>query len=216
LLARLYDPTEGEILWDGIDIRSFDPQEYRNSIGAIFQDFVRYEITARENIGLGDVTRINDDHSISRAAAAAGIAGLIEGLPYGYETTLSRWLAEDDMGADLSGGEWQKIALARMFMRDAILLILDEPTASLDAQAEYDLYSRFVELMSGRTGLLIAHRFSTVRMADTIAVLEDGQITEYGSHGELIDYDGTYAKLHNMQVDLYFASIEPRKKMGLT
>jgi ATP-binding cassette subfamily B protein len=209
LLTRLYDPTEGQILWDGIDIREFDPVELRRHMGAIFQDFVHFDLTAFENIALGDVSKLNNgskplaEKLAREAARKAGIHDALEELPQGYNTILSRWLAEDGKGVDLSGGEWQKIALARMFMRDADLLILDEPTAALDVQAEYDIYSRFIELMSGKISLLISHRFSTVRMADTIAVLEDERIIEYGGHEELLTRAGTYAKLYNMQADRY-------------
>ncbi len=177
LLTRLYDPTEGQILWDGIDIREFDPSDLRQRMGAIFQDFVRFDLTAFENVALGNVEKLgNGNRRIAeelarQAAIKAGIHDTLQALPQGYHTVLSRWLAEDGQGVDLSGGEWQKIALARMFMREAELLILDEPTAALDAQAEYDIYSRFVELVDGRTSLLISHRFSTVRMADVVAVL---------------------------------------------
>lgn len=203
LLTRLYDPMEGQILWDGIDIREFDPSELRCRIGVIFQDFIRYDLTVHENIGLGNVKQMEHSDTIRQAAAKAGIHEKIGTLPHGYETTLRQWLVGKTIGVDLSGGEWQKIALARMFMRDADLLILDEPTATLDAQAEYDLYNSFVELMAGRTSLLITHRFSTVRMADLVAVLENGQITEYGSHSELLALNGTYAQLYNMQAECY-------------
>ncbi len=203
LLARLYDPTEGEILWDGIDIREFDPIDLRRHMGSIFQDFVRYDLTVRENIGLGDVEQIEQCEAVCQAARKAGAHEMIEKLPQGYETSLSRWLTGKAPGVDLSGGEWQKIALARMFMRDVDLLMLDEPTAALDVQTEYDLYSRFTELMNGRTGLLITHRFSTVHMADIVVVLDQGQITEYGTHMELINLDGTYARLYNMQAGHY-------------
>jgi ATP-binding cassette subfamily B protein len=205
LLARLYDPTEGQILWDGIDLRAFDPGELRSRLGVIFQDFTHYDLTAQENIGLGNVTQVGNMDRVRQAAAAAGVDSAIEGLPRGYQTILSRWLAEEGEGpgADLSGGEWQKIALARMFMREADLLMLDEPTASLDAQSEYDLYKRFVGLMDGRTSLLISHRFSTVRMANLIVVLEDGRITECGMHEELVLRGGTYASLYKMQAELY-------------
>jgi len=203
LLTRLYDPTEGEILWDGVDIREFDPACLRRKMGVIFQDFMRYDFTAQENIGLGDVERVADIDHVRRAAQKAGVHATIESLPHGYQTMLSRMFAEDGYGVDLSGGEWQKIAIARMFVRDADLLILDEPTASLDAQAEYEIYSRFIELVEGRTSLLISHRFSTVRMADVIAVLANGRIIELGTHNELIANMGTYAKLYNMQAERY-------------
>ncbi|HYN89347.1 MAG TPA: ATP-binding cassette domain-containing protein, partial [Ardenticatenaceae bacterium] len=140
---------------------------------------------------------------IRRAAVDAGVHTLIEGLPNGYQTILSRWFADGEPGVDLSRGEWQKIAIARIFMRDADLLILDEPTSFLDAQAEYEFYNRFLELVAGRTSLLISHRFSTVRMADAIAVLKDGRITEYGLHAELLALGGAYARLYNLQAERY-------------
>lgn len=202
LLTRLYDPVEGEILWDGIDIRAFDPEDLRRRIGVIFQDFIRYAFTAQENIGLGDIEHLEDSTRVCQAAAKAGVDATIQNLPLGYQTLLSRAFGQDRAGVDLSGGEWQKVALARMFMRDADFLILDEPTASLDAQAEHELYSRFTELVKRRTCLLISHRFSTVRMAETIAVLEDGKITEIGSHDSLCSLEGAYARLYNMQISL--------------
>lgn len=203
LLARFYDPLEGQILWDGIDIREFDPQELRQHIGAIFQDFSHYDLTVQHNIGMGNVTQIDNDEVIQQAAIKAGIHERIREFPQGYRSFLGRWLSDKDSGIDLSGGEWQKIALARMFMHDADLLILDEPTASLDAQTENDLYTQFGRLMRGRTSLLITHRFSSVRMADTIAVIENGQITEIGTHEELILSGGTYKHLYSMQAEQY-------------
>ncbi len=206
LLTRLYDPSEGQILWDGIDIREFHPSEYRQRIGTIFQDFMRYDLTVRENIGLGNLAKIDDINCIQQAAQQASIHDDIMRLPQGYETELSRMFAEEEQGIDLSGGQWQRVATARMFSRSADLLILDEPTAALDAQAEYELYSHFAELMLERTGVLISHRFSTVRMADAIAVLQDGRIIEYGTHEALINNQGTYAKLYNMQAESYVSS----------
>ena len=204
LLTRLYDPTEGEILWDGIDIREFEPAALRAQIGVIFQDFMQYAFTAQENIGVGAIRHMKDLSRIETAARRAGIHTTITNLPHGYQTILSRVFGDDETGVEFSGGEWQKIALARLFMRQsAEMLILDEPTASLDAQAERDIYLRFVELMRGRTGLLISHRFSTVRMADFIAVLEEGRLTEYGDHESLLAHGGTYARLYRMQADRY-------------
>jgi ATP-binding cassette, subfamily B, bacterial len=211
LLARLYDPTEGQILWDGTDIREFDPTEFRQHVGAIFQDFAHYDLSVHENIGLGNVSQIEDRRGIEEAARKAGLHDRIERLPLAYESILSRMLARPEESVDFSGGEWQKLALARMFLRPADLLILDEPTAALDAQAEYELYQQFRQLMRGRTCLLITHRFSTVRMADRIAVLEDGQISEYGTHTDLLARQRTYAKLYSMQAERYTeASLLPQ------
>jgi ATP-binding cassette, subfamily B, bacterial len=210
LLTRLYDVTEGAILWDGIDIRCFDPADLRQQMGVIFQDFVRYNLTLRENIGLGDVVHLdNEAHPagearIQQAGRQAGLADVILKLPRGYDTVLSRWLVEEaDAGGDLSGGQWQKVALARLFMRQAALHILDEPTAALDAQAEHEIFEQFVSLTAGRTSLLISHRFSTVSMADLVAVLENGQVTEYGSHADLMAAGGSYARLYTLQAARY-------------
>jgi ATP-binding cassette, subfamily B, bacterial len=203
LLTRLYDPSEGQILWDGIDIREFDVDEYRQHIGAIFQDFVQYDLSARENIGLGDVTAIKDLAKVQNAARKTGMHKFINALPEQYEAILSRWLAEEGDGVDLSGGQWQKIAISRMFMREADFMILDEPTAALDAKAEYEIFSQFADLVANRTSLLISHRFSTVRMADNIAVLQDGEIIEYGSHHELMELDRHYKDLYSKQAMQY-------------
>ncbi len=209
LLTRMYDPTEGQILWDGVDLREFDLLALRQRMGVIFQDFIRYDLSILENIALGDVTRLESEkldaaEELARQAAMkVGIHAKVRNLPKGYQTVASRWLAEDGDGIDLSGGEWQKIALARMLVRDAEFLILDEPTAALDPQAEYEIYNSFVNLVSKRTSLLISHRFSTVRMADQVAVLENGKIAECGKHEELIKAKGNYFRLYEMQAARY-------------
>src|SRR4029077_5947434 len=183
LICPLYDPAEGRILIDGIDIRDFEPGELRRQIGAMFQDYVDYQATAAENIGLGNLPEIADRDAVVNASKQAGSDELISHLPEGYDTALGKWF---DTGVNLSGGEWQKVALARAFMReDARILLLDEPTSALDAQAEYDLFERLRSLTHGRTAVYISHRFSTVRRADRIVFLEHGRLVEEGAHGEL-------------------------------
>ncbi len=200
LIARLYDPAEGQVLIDGHDVREYDPDDLRNEIGVIFQDYVTYQLSARENIGLARTERIEDMPLITDAAEKSGAHPVIADLPAGYETLLGRWF---DQGHQLSGGEWQKVALARAFMRDAQILILDEPTAALDARAEYDLFVRMRELTEGKTAVFISHRFSTVRLADRILVLEDGRLVEQGSHEDLMALDGLYAELFSLQAASY-------------
>jgi len=200
LLTRLYDPTEGTITVDGIDIREIAPADLHAHIGVIFQDFVRYQMTLKDNIGFGDITHQDDMQRIARAAHQGGAAEIATQLAHGYDTTLGRQFTD---GRELSGGQWQKIALSRSFMREGGILILDEPTAALDAQHEYEIFQRFRELTQGRTAILISHRFSTVRMADRIAVLADGQIVELGSHAELIANKQRYAELFEMQAQGY-------------
>jgi ATP-binding cassette subfamily B protein len=206
LLMRFYDPSEGQILWDGIDLRELDLLSLRARLGAVFQDFTHYDLSVQENIGAGNIAERNNLPKIQDAAERAGVHQVIENLPRGYQSVLSLWLAEPGESADLSGGEWQKIALARMFMRPADFLVLDEPTSALDADAEYEIYQRLVQLTEGTTSLLISHRLSAVRMAQHIAVLENGQISEYGPHQMLISQGGTYARLYNMQAEKYHST----------
>jgi len=225
LLARLYDPTEGRILLDGVDFRDYDLASLRRAIGVIFQDFVRYDFRFDENIGVGEISETREylDGERQRADAAQGRTGngagdgdvparlrsasdkslaaaLLERLPARWRQQLGRRF---DDGVELSGGEWQRIALARAYMRDAQVLILDEPTAALDARAEYEVFLRFSELMAGRTAVIISHRFSTVRMADRILVLRHGELVEEGTHEALVGRDGLYAELFTMQARGY-------------
>lgn len=199
LLTRLYDPTEGRVLLDGVDLREYNIEDLHSQTGVIFQDFMRYELTARQNIAVG---RIGADVNFEvEAAARKSLADdIIRRLPAGYEQLLGRRF---EGGVDLSGGEWQKVALARAYLRDAQLLILDEPTAALDARSEYEVFQRFADLTHGKMALLISHRFSTVRMADRIVVLEDGRIAEEGTHDGLISLGGRYAGMFELQASSY-------------
>src|SRR5438309_3340083 len=200
LICRLYDPLDGRILIDGVDLRDYDPAALRRQIGGMFQDYVTYQATAAENIGLGSLAAIADRDAIVKASRQAGSDGLIDGLPQGYDTALGKWF---DAGVNLSGGEWQKVALARAFMRDARILLLDEPTSALDAQAEYDLFERLRSLTRGRTAVYISHRFSTVRRADRILFLEHGRLIEQGTHEQLMRLGGRYARLFRLQAAAY-------------
>ncbi|MEZ4836865.1 MAG: ATP-binding cassette domain-containing protein [Caldilineaceae bacterium] len=206
LLAGLELPQSGRITVDGIDLAKFDQNSWRKAVAAIFQDFVRYELSARDNIGFGAVERLQheaNDERLTAIAARAGAATSLSALPAQLDTILSRRFAG---GADLSGGQWQRIALARALAAvedGAKVLILDEPTAHLDVRAEAELYDRFLELTHGLTTIVISHRFSTVRRADRIVVLEDGRITEDGSHDELVATGGQYAQLFQLQAMRY-------------
>jgi ATP-binding cassette subfamily B protein len=219
LLARLYDPTEGRILLDGVDLRKFDLPSVRRAIGVIFQDFVHYDLHLDENIGVGEISQVQQHldclaepstntpsgnftshNAIVAAAEKSQAAGLVRNLPFGYRQMLGRRF---EGGVELSGGEWQKIALARAYIRNVQVVILDEPTAALDARAEYETFARFAELMSGQIALLISHRFSTVRMASRILVLQHGAITEEGTHEELVSRNGLYAELFRLQAEGY-------------
>lgn len=200
LLCRLYDPTAGTITLDGVDLRQFDTKALKREITIIFQDYAHYHMTARENIWFGNTTLPPDHERVIAAARRSRADGVISMLPHGYDTILGKRF---DDGEELSIGEWQKVALARAFMRDAQIIVLDEPTSSMDAKAEYEVFQSFRQLVSGRTAILISHRFSTVRMADRIYVLKHGSVIEGGTHEELLRTGGTYARLFEMQAQHY-------------
>ena len=200
LITRLYDPTQGQILLDGVDLREYELEDLYREIGVIFQDFMRYEMTAGENIAVGRIEELANQDLLQVAARKSLAHEVVERLPRGFDQMLGRRF---EMGVDLSGGEWQKVALARAYLRDAQILILDEPTAGLDARSELAVFRRFAELTAGKTALFISHRFSTVRMAGRIVVLEDGRITEEGSHEELAHLGGRYAEMFEMQAASY-------------
>ena len=200
LLARLYDPDEGRILLDGHDLREYDLHDLRANIGVIFQDFVRFHLSAADNIAVGHIEARSDRARIAAAAQRTGADEVIAKLPEGYDQMIGKRFRT---GIDLSGGEWQKIAIARAYMRDAQVLILDEPTAALDARAEYEVFQRFKELSAGKTAILISHRFSSVRMADRIVVLGEGRVEAVGTHGELLARGGRYAELFELQAAGY-------------
>ncbi|MGI4022202.1 MAG: ABC transporter ATP-binding protein [Janthinobacterium lividum] len=196
LLARLYDPTEGRILLDGIDLKEYDLEDLRFNIGVIFQDYLRYQMTLSQNIAVGNIAEINNSSLIKKAAHESLADALAAKLPNHYDQWLGRRFND---GVELSGGEWQKVALARAYMKDAQVLILDEPTSALDARAEYEVFQRFAELTKGKSAVLISHRFSTARLADRILVLEKGTVLEIGSHQELLGLQGKYAELFQLQ-----------------
>jgi len=200
LLCRLYDPTGGTITIDGVDLRQFETKALRHEIAIIFQDYAHYQLTARENIWFGNTDLPPDHERVIAAARRSGADEVISALPHGYETILGKWFED---GEELSIGEWQKVALARAFMRDAQIIVLDEPTSSMDAKAEYEAFQNFRQLVSGRTAILISHRFSTVRMADRIYVLKHGGIIESGTHEELVNRQGVYADLFERQARSY-------------
>jgi ATP-binding cassette, subfamily B, bacterial len=200
LLARLYDPSEGRILLDGVDLRDYDLEGLRRNVGVIFQDFVRYDFLLKENIAVGNIGRIEDEPAIKTAAERSLADSVAQRLAGRYDQMLGKRF---ENGVDLSGGEWQKVALARAYMRDAQLLILDEPTAALDARAEYEVFLRFSELTKGRMAVLISHRFSTVRMADRILVLKGGELVEQGTHEALLTHGGLYSELFQLQAAGY-------------
>jgi ATP-binding cassette, subfamily B, bacterial len=200
LLTRLYDPAGGQILLDGIDLREYDLDDYASNIAVIFQDFMRYDMTAWENIAVGQIGARENLEKVELAAKKSLAEGVIQKLPNGYDQMLGRRF---ETGVDLSGGEWQKVALARAYLRDAQILVLDEPTAALDARSEHEVFERFAELTKGKMALLISHRFSTVKMADRIIVLEKGVIAEQGRHEQLMAHGGRYAEMFELQASSY-------------
>ncbi|MFT4535758.1 MAG: ATP-binding cassette subfamily B protein [Saprospiraceae bacterium] len=200
LLLRFYEPDSGQVLLDGVDITAFDKDEYQQQFGVIFQDFIRYEFKVRENIAVGDITKLDDQAAIEEAARRSLADEVVAEMSLGYDQQLGRRFAK---GKNLSGGQWQKIALARAYMKNAKVMILDEPTSALDARAEYEAFQRFIGLTKGRTSIIISHRFSTVRMADRILVLKDGKVLELGTHEELMDNEQLYAELFSLQAAGY-------------
>jgi ABC-type multidrug transport system fused ATPase/permease subunit len=209
LLVGLYSPTSGTAALDGRPIGSWPPEDLRRRFAVVLQDFVRYQLTAAENVGLGDVARLADRDRIVRAAEQGGAREAIDTLPRGFDTQLGRWF---DGGVELSAGDWQRVAVARAFMRDADILILDEPSASLDAEGEHALFERFGELTRGKTAILVSHRFSTVRMAQRIVVLAEGKIVESGTHDALMAAGGRYAHLFNLQAKGYLTGAAPERR----
>jgi ATP-binding cassette, subfamily B, bacterial len=200
LLTRLYEPDEGDIFYQGRNLKDWPMEEIHRRIGVIFQDFVRYQLTVRENVGFGSIEDLENQERLEQAARKGGLQELLEMLSEGWNTTLGGWFQK---GRELSGGQWQKIALSRAFMREGEVIVLDEPTSALDAEREYEVFRRFKELTAGKIAFLISHRFSTVRMADHIVVLNKGRIEEHGSHDDLLAREGTYARLFELQASGY-------------
>lgn len=200
LMLRFYEPTSGQILLDGIDIREYDKTKYQQLFGVIFQDFIKYEFSVKENIAVGDIDQIDNQKAIEEAAKRSLADEVVVEMKNGYDQQLGKRFAK---GKNLSGGQWQKIALARAYMKDAKVMILDEPTSALDARAEYEAFQRFIGLTKGKTSIIISHRFSTVRMADRILVLQDGKVLEVGTHEDLIENDSLYAELFSLQAQGY-------------
>ena len=201
LLLGLYSPTSGRITVDGVDMKDVEPSEWRRRVAAVFQDYMRFEITARENVGYGDLDKLHDLTAIEAAAAKGGASDFVQALPGGYETVLGR--SFDQNGQDVSAGQWQRLASARAYMRDASVLVLDEPTAALDARAEVEVYRRFRDMSEGKAVLLISHRLGSARLADRIVFLDDGRITEQGTHADLMELGGEYARLYSIQSEWY-------------
>lgn len=200
LLLQFYEPTEGEILLDHVPIQKYNQAAYQQYFGVIFQDFVKFELTLRENIAMGEIGEIGNQSRIDSAAQKSLAQEVVSELPLGYAQQLGKRFKN---GKDLSGGQWQKIAIARAYMKDAEVLILDEPTSALDARAETEAFQRFIQLTQGKTAVIISHRFSTVRIADRIMVLKNGQVEEIGTHQELMANDKLYAELFNLQAAGY-------------
>jgi ATP-binding cassette subfamily B protein len=200
LLCRLYDPTAGSITLNGIDVRQFHITDLRSQINVLFQDYAQYQLTAQENIWLGDIELPPDHDQIFKAARDAGADAVIRTLPQGYDTRLGKWF---ESGEELSIGQWQKVALARSFVRDAQIIILDEPTSALDANAEAAVFEKFRQLVQGKTAILISHRLSTIKMADRILVLDSGKLAEQGTHNQLMQQQGIYAHLYETQAQHY-------------
>ncbi|WP_296144869.1 ABC transporter ATP-binding protein [uncultured Flavobacterium sp.] len=200
LLSRLYEPTEGRILLDGIDLKEYDPKDLQHNIGVIFQDYLRYQMSLSNNIAVGDITQLDNEALIKKAAKGSTADALAEKLPNQYEQALGKRF---NNGVELSGGEWQKVALSRIYMKESQVLILDEPTAALDARAEYEVFQRFAHMTEGKSAVLISHRFSTARLADRILVLDRGQLLEIGTHAELLALKGRYAELFALQARGY-------------